>query len=54
LLFPVAPFRHSLTTQKLAEGCVEVVTDIMRAADTDNPKMYYEHEIVKKIKKDGS
>jgi sulfotransferase family protein len=38
----------------LDNGGVEVVTDNIRTADTDNPKGYYEFEKVKKIKQDSS
>jgi hypothetical protein len=44
----------SLMMQMLANGGVEVVTDNLRAADTDNPRGYYEFEQVKKIKQDAS
>src|SRR5438132_2761602 len=44
----------SLLMQMLDNGGVEVVTDNLRAADTDNPKGYYEFEQVKKIKQDAS
>ena len=44
----------SLMMQMLAAGGVEVVTDQIRAADTDNPRGYYEFEKVKKIKQDAS
>lgn len=44
----------SLMMQMLASGGVEVVTDHVRAADTDNPRGYYELEQVKKIKQDLS
>src|SRR6266852_5242736 len=44
----------SLMMQMLDKGGVEVVTDNIRTADTDNPKGYYEYEMVKKIKKDAS
>src|SRR5262245_52675144 len=40
--------------QMLANGGVDVVTDAVRAADTDNPRGYYEFEQVKKIKQDAS
>ena len=42
----------SLMMQMLDKGGVEVVTDHIRAADTDNPRGYYEFEQVKKIKED--
>lgn len=44
----------SLMMQMLANGGVEVVTDYVRTADTDNPRGYYEYEQVKKIKEDTS
>ena len=44
----------SLMMQMLAVGGVEVVTDHVRTADTDNPRGYYEFERVKKIKQDAS
>ncbi|HZW34058.1 MAG TPA: sulfotransferase domain-containing protein [Isosphaeraceae bacterium] len=44
----------SLMMQMLASGGVEVVTDHVRAADTDNPRGYYEFERVKKIQQDTS
>ena len=44
----------SLMMQMLAAGGVEVVTDHVRTADTDNPRGYYEFELVKKIKQDAS
>jgi hypothetical protein len=44
----------SLMMQMLDNGGVPVVTDNIRTPDTDNPKGYYEYEIVKKIKKDTS
>jgi sulfotransferase family protein len=44
----------SLMMQMLDHGGVEVVTDHVRAADTDNPRGYYELEKVKKIKHDAS
>jgi hypothetical protein len=43
----------SLMMQMLDNGGVEVVTDNIRTADTDNPRGYYEYEMVKKIKKDA-
>ena len=42
----------SLMMQMLDNGGVEVVTDNVRVADTDNPRGYYEFEPVKKIKQD--
>jgi hypothetical protein len=44
----------SLMMQMLASGGVEVVTDRIRTADTDNPRGYYELEKVKRIKQDAS
>jgi hypothetical protein len=44
----------SLMMQMLAVGGVEVLTDEVRTADTDNPRGYYELEKVKKIKQDAS
>jgi hypothetical protein len=44
----------SLMMQMLDNGGVKVVTDNIRTADTDNPKGYYECELVKKIKQDAS
>ena len=44
----------SLMMQMLDYGGVEVVTDNIRTSDTDNPRGYYEFEIVKKIKRDIS
>jgi hypothetical protein len=44
----------SLMMQMLASGGLETVTDNIRAADTDNPRGYYELEKVKKIKDDAS
>jgi Sulfotransferase domain len=44
----------SLMMQMLDNGGVAVVTDLIRAADTDNPKGYYEYEQVKTIKRDTS
>src|SRR5215468_814347 len=44
----------SLMMQMLDGGGVEVVTDHVRTADTDNPRGYYEYERVKKIKQDAS
>jgi hypothetical protein len=42
----------SLMMQMLDSGGVEVVTDHVRTADTDNPRGYYEFEVVKAIKRD--
>jgi hypothetical protein len=44
----------SLMMQMLDSGGVEVVTDNVRAADTDNPRGYHELEKVKRIKQDAS
>ena len=44
----------SLMMQMLDKGGLPVVTDNIRAADTDNPRGYYEYEQVKKIKQDTS
>jgi hypothetical protein len=44
----------SLMMQMLDQGGVEVVTDNLRTADTDNPRGYYEYEQVKKIERDQS
>src|SRR3954447_18868200 len=44
----------SLMMQMLDGGGVEVVTDHVRTADTDNPRGYYEYEQVKAIKRDTS
>jgi hypothetical protein len=44
----------SLMMQMLAHGGIDVMTDEIRAADTDNPRGYYELEKVKKIKQDAS
>src|SRR5947209_18564630 len=44
----------SLMMQMLEAGGLEVVTDGIRAADTDNPRGYYEFERVKKIKTDAA
>jgi hypothetical protein len=44
----------SLMMQMLAKGGVEVVTDNIRTADTDNPRGYFEFEKVKKLKQDAS
>jgi hypothetical protein len=42
----------SLMMQMLDNGGVPVITDHIRAADTDNPKGYYEFEQAKTIKRD--
>lgn len=44
----------SLMMQMLDRGGIEVVTDGARTADIDNPKGYYEFEIVKSIQRDTS
>jgi hypothetical protein len=44
----------SLMMQMLDRGGVPVLTDHVRTADTDNPKGYYEFELVKAIKRDTS
>src|SRR5262249_34304054 len=44
----------SLLMQMLDRGGLQVVTDNIRTADTDNPRGYYEYEQVKKIKQDAS
>jgi hypothetical protein len=44
----------SLMMQMLEQGGIEVVTDNIRTADTDNPRGYYELELVKRIKRDAS
>jgi hypothetical protein len=44
----------SLMMQMLDSGGVEVVTDGLRTADTDNPRGYYEFEKVKRTKEDTS
>jgi hypothetical protein len=44
----------SLMMQMLESGGVPVLTDKIRAADTDNPRGYYEFEKVKTVKKDPS
>jgi Sulfotransferase domain len=44
----------SLMMQMLKFGGMEVVTDEIRTSDTDNPRGYYEYELVKKIKTDTS
>jgi len=38
----------------LENGGVEIITDSIRTADTDNPRGYYEFERVKRIKQDSS
>jgi hypothetical protein len=44
----------SLMMQMLEQGGIEVVTDRVRTADTDNPRGYFEFEAVKRIKQDAS
>src|SRR5438445_13894335 len=44
----------SVMMQMLENGGVEVLTDNLRTADTDNPRGYYELEPVKRIKRDAS
>ncbi len=44
----------SLMMQMLDRGGIPVITDHIRAADTDNPRGYYEFERAKKIKEDAS
>lgn len=44
----------SLMMQMLAAGGVDVITDGERTADVDNPRGYFELEIVKKIKVESS
>jgi hypothetical protein len=44
----------SLMMQMLHSGGVEVVTDHVRTADTDNPRGYFELEKAKRIKQDAS
>src|SRR5260370_24449099 len=44
----------SLMMQMLENGGVAVVTDHVRAADTDNPRGYYELEKVKRLQRDAS
>lgn len=44
----------SLMMQMLSEGGIEIVTDNIRTADTDNPRGYCEFEKVKKVKQDSS
>jgi hypothetical protein len=44
----------SLMMQMLDGGGVEVITDHVRPADTDNPRGYYELERVKAIKRDAT
>jgi hypothetical protein len=44
----------SLMMQMLQAGGIEVVTDNIRAADTDNPRGYFELETAKTIERDSS
>ncbi|WP_165248214.1 sulfotransferase family protein [Paludisphaera soli] len=44
----------SLMMQMLDKGGIPAVTDSLRTPDVDNPRGYYEFEIVKKIKEDAS
>lgn len=44
----------SLMMQMLERGGIEAVTDVIREADVDNPRGYFEFERVKKIKEDAS
>jgi hypothetical protein len=44
----------SLMMQMLHQGGVDVLTDEIRVADTDNPRGYFELEKVKKLKHDAS
>ena len=44
----------SVMMQMLAAGGLPPLTDNVRAADSDNPRGYYEFELVKKTKKDAS
>src|SRR5438128_2110978 len=43
----------SVMMQVLQAGGIEAITDRIRAADTDNPRGYFEFERVKKIKGDA-
>ena len=40
--------------QMLDHGGIDVVTDRVRTADTDNPRGYFEFEAVKRIKQDAT
>ena len=42
----------SMMMQMLETGGLEILTDNIRTADQDNPKGYYEFEVVKKLAKD--
>lgn len=44
----------SLMMQMIHQGGIPAITDQIRAADTDNPRGYYEFEQVKKTKEDSS
>lgn len=44
----------SLMMQMLEAGGIEIITDHIRTADTDNPRGYCEFEKVKQVKKDAS
>ena len=44
----------SLMMQMLQSGGIEIVTDQIREADTDNPRGYMEYETVKDLNKDKS
>jgi len=44
----------SMMMNMLTEGGMEILTDNVRKADVDNPKGYYELEIVKNIRNDNS
>jgi 2'-5' RNA ligase len=44
----------SLLMQMLHQGGIEVMTDEIREADTDNPRGYFELEKVKQLKQDAS
>jgi hypothetical protein len=44
----------SLMMQMLDQGGIDVVTDRVRIADTDNPHGYFEFEAVKRIKQDAT
>ncbi len=44
----------SLMVQMLDQGGLPVLTDERRAADVDNPRGYYEFELVKRMKSDTS
>ncbi len=42
----------SMVMKMLEAGGIEILTDEIRKADTDNPKGYYEFELVKKLETD--